>query len=101
MIDPFPPGPRDPAGIHQLIWEELFGAPLEPRPADKLLTIASFDAGEELTAYVNPVAVGDALPDTSLFLAPKWYVNIPLELTYQASWADTPPPIRELVEPPA
>ena len=42
--------------------------------------------------------VGDPLPDAPLFLAPGWYVNIPLEATYQASWAETPLPIRELVE---
>ncbi len=100
VIDLFPPGPRDPAGIHQLIWDELSSRPFEPRPEDKPLTVASFDAGEPLTAYVDPVAVGDRLPDTPLFLAPGWYVNIPLEQTYEASWNETPPPIRDLVAPP-
>jgi hypothetical protein len=101
VIDLLPPGPRDPAGLPQLIWDEVSDEPLGPRPADKPLTVAAYDAGGELTAYVNPVAVGDCLPDTPLFLAPGWYVTMPLEQTYEASWAETPPPIRDLVAPPA
>ncbi|MFO0807850.1 MAG: DUF4058 family protein [Gemmataceae bacterium] len=99
VIDPFPPGPRDPEGIHQRIWDGFVGLPVEPRPADKPLTIASFDAGERV-AYVNPMAVGDPLPDTALFLAPGRYVNIPLERTYAACWDDTPSEIRDEVAPP-
>lgn len=99
LIDLFPPTPRDPDGIHQVIWDELSGSPFEARPANKPLTVAAYDAGENLTAYVDPVAVGDLLPDAPLFLAPGWYVNIPLEQTYMTSWGLTPPPIRELVAP--
>ena len=97
VIDLFPPTPRDPAGIHQVIWDELSGVPFEPRPADKPLTVASYDAGGGLTAYVDPVAVGDDLPDAALFLAPGWYVAIPLERTYAASWDVTPQAIRNLL----
>ena len=97
IIDLFPPTPRDPAGIHQTIWENLTDGPFEPRPADKPLTIASYDAGDDLTAFVDPVAVGDVLPDAPLFLAPGWHVKIPLERTYLASWDVTPQPIRERV----
>ena len=61
VIDVLPPGPRDPEGLHELIWDQFGGSPSEPRPADKPLTIASYDAGE-LTAYVDPVAVGEPLP---------------------------------------
>jgi hypothetical protein len=101
VVDLFPPTPRDPDGIHQVIWKELTDEPFEPRPADKPLTVASYDATYDLTAYVDPVAVGDCLPDAPLFLAPEWYVNIPLEKTYQASWDVTPQPIRDLFELPA
>ncbi len=93
VIDLFPPTPRDPVGIHQVIWGELVGEPSEARPADKPLTVAAYN----LTAYIDPVAVGDPLPDSPLFLAPGWYVNIPLEQTYMASWENTPPPLRDLV----
>jgi hypothetical protein len=73
--------------------------PFEPRPADKPLMVASYDAGNGLTAYVDPVAVGDPWPDAPVFLAPGWYVNIPLEPTYMASWEVTPKAIRDLVAP--
>ena len=66
-IDLFPPGPRDPHGLAQAIWDELVGEPLGTRPADKLLTVAAYDAGDELTAYVDGLAVGDLLPDAPLF----------------------------------
>lgn len=97
VIDLFPPTPRDPEGIHALIWKELTDEPFAARPADKPLTVASYDAGGDVIAYVDPVAVGDALPDAPLFLAPGWYVNIPLETTYAASWEVTPKPVRDLV----
>jgi hypothetical protein len=100
IIDVFPPTPRDPAGIHQLIWDELSGVPFEPRPVDKPLTVASYDVGNGLTAYVDPLAVGDPWPDAPVFLAPGWYVNIPLEQTYTASWEVTPKRVRDLVAPP-
>jgi hypothetical protein len=100
MIDLFPSGPRDPQGIAQAIWDELVGESLGTRPADKLLTVAAYDAGNELSAYVDALAVGALLPDAPLFLAPGWYVNVPLEQTYTASWDVTPKPIRDLVAPP-
>jgi hypothetical protein len=100
MIDLFPPGARDPQGIPQAIWDELVGGSLGTRPVDKLLIVAAYDAGNELTAYVDALVVGDVLPDAPLFLAPGWYVNVPLEQTYMASWDVAPKPIRDLVAPP-
>jgi hypothetical protein len=100
VIDPFPPGPRDPDGIAQSIWDQLVGEPFTTRPEDEPVTVAAFDAGEPLTAYVETVAVGDPLPDAPLFLGPGWYVNVPFEETYRASWNVTPRPIRDLLETP-
>jgi hypothetical protein len=99
VIDLFPPTPRDPEGIHKVIWGELTDEPFEPLPPNKPLTVASYCAADGITAYVDPVSVEDCLPDTPLFLAPGWYINIPLEATYEASWAETPQLIRDLVEP--
>lgn len=100
VVDLFPPTLRDPEGIHLAIWQKWTGEPFEPRPADKPLTVASYEVGDDETAYVDPVAVGDPLPDAPLFLAPGWYVKIPLERTYTTSWNLTPQPIRDRVEPP-
>jgi Protein of unknown function (DUF4058) len=98
LVDPFPPGPRDPEGIAQAIWDGLVGEPLAPGPAGLSPLVAAFDAGEPLTAYVESVAVGEPIPDVPLFLGPGWYVNVPLEETYCASLDVTPQPIRDLLE---
>jgi hypothetical protein len=100
VIDLFPPGPRDPQGIAQAIWNELVGELLGIEAADKRLTVAAYDAGDALTAYVDSLAVGDSLSDAPLFLEPGWYVNVPLDQTYMAAWDVTPKPIRDLVAPP-
>jgi Protein of unknown function (DUF4058) len=99
VVDLFPPTARDPQGIHHAIWGEMTDLPFEPRPSDKPLTVAGYDVGSGFAAYVNPVAVGERLPDVPLFLAPGWYVNVPLESTYESAWAVTPMPIRQRVEP--
>jgi hypothetical protein len=99
VVDLFPPTRRDPHGLHQAIWESLTDEPFAPRPADKPLTVASYDASDGVTAYVDPVAVGDCLPDAALFLAPGWYVKVPLEQTYMTSWEVGPTPIRDRVAP--
>ena len=66
-------------------------------------TLASYAAmGKgEFRAYVQPVAVGDALPAMPLFLTPDWYVNVPLEPTYQEAWHRFPKQLRGLLEGPA
>jgi len=96
VVDLFPPSPRDPQGIHKAIWDEIEERPFE-LPADKRLTIAAYDAGELPTAYVEPVAVGDPLPEMPLFLEPGTYVPAPLEATYMSTWNKCPDAIRELV----
>jgi hypothetical protein len=63
--------------------------------------VAAYDAGDELTAYVDALALGDRLPDAPLFLEPGWYVNVPLEQTYLASWGVTPKPVRDLLATPS
>jgi hypothetical protein len=98
LVDLFPPTSRDPDGIHALIWDHMVSMPFEPRPPDKPLTVAAFEAGEGLAAYVDPLAVGDTLPDAPLFLAPGRYVHVPLEATYLAAWDVTPKIIRDRVE---
>ncbi len=97
MVDPFPPTPRDPDGLHAIIWEAMVGERFEARPDDKPLVASAFDAGYELNAYVEPLAVGDTLPDMPLFLEPGVYVPCPLEAAYATSWSTLPDVIREIV----
>jgi hypothetical protein len=72
-----------------------------PIPADKPLTLAAYDAGPPLTAYVEPSATGDTLIDMPLFLAPEQYVLVPLEATYQAAYRGVPRRFREALDAPA
>jgi Protein of unknown function (DUF4058) len=97
VIDLFPPSSRDPQGIHKTIWDEIEEQPFE-LPSDKPLTLAAYVAGIPKTAYVEPVGVGDGLPDMPAYLDPDSYVLVPLEATYQASWASCPEDMREAVE---
>jgi hypothetical protein len=97
VIDLFPPGKRDPQGIHKAIWDQFAEEELAV-PADKPLTLASYDAGPDYVAYVEFVAVGDELPDMPLFLKPEIYVPAPLEATYQAAWNVFPNPLKGLLD---
>jgi hypothetical protein len=97
LIDLHPTGPRDPTGIHGAIWQQLTEETFTP-PAAKPLTLAAYAAGPIKTAYVEPVAVGDALPEMPLFLDPELYINVPLESTYLAAYAGVPRFYRNLLE---
>jgi hypothetical protein len=97
ILDLFPPSPRDPQGIHKAIWDEIEEKPFE-LPPDKPLTLAAYVSDIPITAYVEPVGVGDPLPDMPAYLDPDSYVPVPLEPTYQATWASCPEDMREAVE---
>lgn len=100
LIDLYPPGPRDPQGVHGSLWERLTDD-ASVQPADKPLTLAAYAAGPVPTAYVEPVAVGDPLPDMPLFLDPEQYINVPLEATYRAAYEGVPRYYRAILETPS
>ena len=97
VVDLFPPTPRDPFGIHKVIWDELEDEDFA-FPEGKDRTLVSYDAGVEQTAYVEPIGLGDALPDMPLFLCRDLHVMVPLESTYQATWDASPEEMRIAVE---
>jgi hypothetical protein len=99
VIDLFPTSARDPQGIHKAIWDEIAEKPFA-LPADKPLTVAAYRAGPVKTAYVEPLAVGDALCSLPIFLTEDDYIPAPLEETYMASWAAYPADFKEMLEPP-
>ena len=96
LIDPHPPGPRDPRGIHGALWERLFSDAV-PTP-EKPLTLAAYAAAAVPTAYLEPIAVGDELPDMPLFLTAEQYINAPLETTYRAAYQGVPHYYRDILE---
>jgi hypothetical protein len=100
IIDLFPPGPRDPQGIHGAIWSEFSDALFE-QPPDEPLTLAAYSAGQKKRAYVETTAVGRELIEMPLFLEPEIYVNVPLEATYQAAFCGVPRRWRVVLEGPA
>jgi hypothetical protein len=89
ILDLFPPTKRDPHGIHAALWEQIADLAFDP-PADKPLTLASYESGATVRAFVEPVAVGEPLPDMPLFLSPGAHVLLPLEATYQSAWEAVP-----------
>lgn len=96
VIDPFPPTKRDPNGVHAAIWEAVTEKPFALLP-DKPLTLAAYCSGEVITAFVDPVAVGDVLPDKPLFLTTERYVDVPLEATYMTAWQTFPAEWRNVI----
>lgn len=99
VIDPFPPGPRDPQGIHQAIWDELDEQQFK-LPSDRPLTMVSYMGGFKKEAFIEPVGIGSELPDMPLFLSDEIYVLVPLETTYRAAFDAVPRMLRRQLEVP-
>jgi hypothetical protein len=97
IVDLFPPPPRDPFGVPKVIWDEIIEEDF-PFPPGKDRIVASYQTGGEQVAYVEPVAVGDVLPEMPLFLTSTLHVLVPLEPTYQATWDASPEGLRRAVE---
>lgn len=89
IVDLFPPTRRDPDGIHRAIWDREDEGDYR-LPEDRPLTCASYLGYPGVEVYLQPVAVGDTLPDMPLFLTRETYVPVPLEATYQAAWRSVP-----------
>lgn len=100
IVDLFPPGPRDPKGIHAVIWRGFSETALELSP-DEPLALLAYSAGPRKKAYIEPTAVGRTLMDMPLFLTPDTYVNVPLEKTYQDTYRGMPRKWKTVLDAPA
>lgn len=99
VVDLFPPTKRDPFGVHRAIWDEFEEEDvLFEFPPGKDRILASYDAGQEKAAYVEPIAVGDVMPDMPLFLFEGRHIKVPLEATYQTTWSVLPRDLQVIVE---
>jgi hypothetical protein len=96
ILDPFPPGPD---GVHALIWREFSPEPFH-LPAETPLTLVGYEAGMPLRAYVEPIAVGNRLPDMPLFIGRDRHVLVPVEETYQTAFDVQPRRWRTVLQPP-
>ncbi len=98
ILDLFPPGERDPEGIHPLIWSR-FGENDFPIVENRNLTLAAYVAGERKLAFVEPTSVSAELIEMPLFFCPERYINVPLKETYLRAFAAVPERWRKELEP--
>ncbi|HEV3257295.1 MAG TPA: DUF4058 family protein [Gemmataceae bacterium] len=89
LVDQFPPGRYDQAGIHGAVWEYFDNQPYDS-PAGEPFTLASYAAGSAPEVYLEHLAVGNALPEMPLLLSWDRYIHVPLETTYQAAFRGRP-----------
>jgi len=89
VMDVHPPTPRDPQGIHPMIWN-AFNREYFELPADQPFTFASYVAGEMPEAYVQPAGFGEPLPEMPVFLTTERYVPVPLDGTYNRAFDAVP-----------
>lgn len=89
IVDPFPPSELNPDGFHGAVWDRLLAGTYQ-QPRENPLTLVSYSARVPITAYVEPIAVGDGLVDMPLFLLPEHYISSPLEVTYSAAYSGVP-----------
>jgi hypothetical protein len=97
IVDLFPPGRRDPQGLHAAIWEEIAGQEYES-PADKPLAVMAYESGLVVRAFIRNLAVGEGLPEMPLFLESDRYVMASLEQTYQLAFAAQPARWRQVLD---
>jgi hypothetical protein len=96
VLDLFPPGSREPQGIHRLIWDEFIDNDFT-LPADKPLALVSYAVHPWPEAFIEPVAIGDELVEMPLFLAPDIYIPAPLAASYNSAWKAVPSYWRDVV----
>jgi hypothetical protein len=83
-----------------LIWNEITDQPFE-LPKDRPLTIVSYQASPCKTAWVEPIAVGSPLPIMPLFLRNAFFINVPLETSYQQTWDVLPTELKRTIATPS
>jgi uncharacterized protein DUF4058 len=91
ILDLHPPTSRAPEGIHGAIWGGINDDDYR-QPEDKPLTLVGYESDmfAGVTAYIEPVAVGDSLPEMPLYVATDGYVLVPLQPTYERAFAALP-----------
>ncbi|MCX7422659.1 MAG: DUF4058 family protein [Planctomycetia bacterium] len=89
-----------PEGIHGAIWDAMDESEYQ-QPTDKPLTLVSYEADRILgvTAYIEPLAVGDTLPEMPLYVSLDGYVSVPLQETYDRAFAALPRRWADVLEP--
>lgn len=98
LIDLLPAGRYDPHGIHGAVWAHYDTEPHTVTPDAPLTLAAYIGRPGDPEAFVEPMAVGQALVDMPLFLTSERYVNVPLEATYCLAYRGMPAVWRRVLE---
>ena len=98
VIDLLPPTRICPSGTHARIIDDT--ADFEP---DRPLYCVGYQADPpgpdaSYVSYYDPLAVGETLPETPLFLTPDQYVPLPLPKTYESAYVRLPGIIKDALE---
>ena len=99
LIDPFPPGRRDPDGIHAAIRAMVDDEPFR-LPPERPLTLVAYQCSLITQAHIETIAGGEPVPDMPLFLDPETHLLVPLEATDRAAWDPVPARWQRVVAPP-
>jgi hypothetical protein len=102
LVDLFPSTKFAPRGMHGAVWQRWFDAEYD-LPESQPLTLASYESRgrDPVAAWIEHLAVGDPLIDMPLFLREDYYVNIPLQPTYDQAFRGLPEVFRTVLEKPA
>lgn len=98
LIDLFPPGKHDSAGMHGATWDRFEPDEDNAPPDDRPFALAAYSAGKPAKAFVSFAAVGDVLPAVPLFLTPERFVSLELEPGYTEAYAGMPAFWRDVIE---
>jgi len=96
LVDVYPPGPRDPNGIHGALWNEI-GTEEYILGRERPLTAVAYLGGTVVQTFVNHFVVGEPIPEKPLFLTRENFIRVPLEEAYMAAWEDVPPQYQEIL----
>jgi hypothetical protein len=94
LVDLHPPGKRDPEGLHAVIWECMGGNVTDDvEAATGALSYEAVPRDEDfpqVKAHVQPLTLGQSIPDMPLFLDNGDYVMAPLQPTYSTAFDALP-----------
>jgi hypothetical protein len=98
LVDLFPPGKYDPQGIHGAVWTRYSAFEFVVPPGQRLTMVSYRTDDATVEAYVEHFTFGDRLTQMPLFLDSDFYINIPLELTYETAYRGVPAFWRDVLE---
>ena len=99
VIDVFPQIGGSSRRVTEAIWNAV--SPTEfMLPPERPLTAVAFSAQRPVSAFVEPLSLGDSLPDMPLFIGPDVYVSAPLEGPYMDAFDGVPRHFRDAITAP-